>query len=105
MTSSNLTATSLTGGRQIVPATPKSAGIGHLRAHGDEAAVTRLGLRRRYEEIVAYLATRPHGPTVDATATALQPPCNPPTSSGHEPSPSVSEGRSGAQPTRCADSK
>jgi hypothetical protein len=52
-------------------ATPDPAGIGHLRAHGDEAAVTGLGLRRRHEEIVAYLATRPHDLTVDATATAL----------------------------------
>ncbi|WP_116451684.1 LysM peptidoglycan-binding domain-containing protein [Blastococcus litoris] len=44
-----------------------------LRAHGDEAAVTKSGLRRRYEEVVAYLATRPHGATVDEAATALQP--------------------------------
>jgi nucleoid-associated protein YgaU/DNA-binding SARP family transcriptional activator len=44
-----------------------------LRAHGDEQAVTRSGLRRRYEETVAYLATRPHGATVDEAAAALQP--------------------------------
>jgi nucleoid-associated protein YgaU/DNA-binding SARP family transcriptional activator len=44
-----------------------------LRAHGDERAVIRSGLRRRYEEAVAYLATRPHGATVDEAATALQP--------------------------------
>jgi DNA-binding SARP family transcriptional activator/LysM repeat protein len=43
-----------------------------LRAHGDEQAVARSGLRRRYEEAVAYLATRPHGATVDEAATALQ---------------------------------
>ncbi|MFL6094455.1 MAG: LysM peptidoglycan-binding domain-containing protein [Blastococcus sp.] len=44
-----------------------------LRAHGDEAAVARSGLRRRYEETLAYLATRPHGATADEAATALQP--------------------------------
>ncbi len=44
-----------------------------LRAHGDEAAVARSGLRRRYEETVAYFATRPHGATADEAATALQP--------------------------------
>ena len=44
-----------------------------LRAHGDEEAVARSGLRRRYEETVAYLATRPHGATADEAATALQP--------------------------------
>ncbi|RBY97569.1 SARP family transcriptional regulator [Blastococcus sp. TF02-8] len=44
-----------------------------LRAHGDEAAVARSGLRRRYEETVAYLVTRPHGATADEAATALQP--------------------------------
>ncbi|SDG04381.1 LysM domain-containing protein [Blastococcus aurantiacus] len=44
-----------------------------LRAHGDEAAVIKSGLRRRYEEVVAYLATRPHGATVEEAATALQP--------------------------------
>jgi DNA-binding SARP family transcriptional activator len=43
-----------------------------LRAHGDEQAVARSGLRRRYEEAIAYLATRPHGATVDEAATALQ---------------------------------
>jgi DNA-binding SARP family transcriptional activator len=43
-----------------------------LRAHGDEQAVARSGLRRRYEEAVAYLATRPHGATVDEAAIALQ---------------------------------
>ncbi|MBB3084703.1 LysM peptidoglycan-binding domain-containing protein [Geodermatophilus sabuli] len=44
-----------------------------LRAHGDEQAAARSGLRRRYEEAIAYLATRPHGATVDEAATALQP--------------------------------
>jgi DNA-binding SARP family transcriptional activator len=44
-----------------------------LRAHGDEHAVARSGRRRRYEETVAYLATRPHGATADEAATALQP--------------------------------
>jgi nucleoid-associated protein YgaU/DNA-binding SARP family transcriptional activator len=44
-----------------------------LRAHGDETAVTKSGLRRRYEEVVAYLATRPHGATVDEAAAALRP--------------------------------
>ncbi|MGY1684930.1 LysM peptidoglycan-binding domain-containing protein [Geodermatophilus sp. SYSU D00867] len=44
-----------------------------LRAHGDEQAVAKSGLRRRYEEAVAYLATRPHGATVDEAATALEP--------------------------------
>ena len=44
-----------------------------LRAHGDKAAVARSGLRRRYEETLAYLATRPHGATADEAATALQP--------------------------------
>ena len=44
-----------------------------LRAHGDEHAVARSGRRRRYEEVVAYLATRPHGSTADEAATALQP--------------------------------
>ncbi len=44
-----------------------------LRAHGDEQAVARSGYRRRYEETVAYLATRPHGATADEAATALQP--------------------------------
>jgi DNA-binding SARP family transcriptional activator len=44
-----------------------------LRAHGDEQAVARSGRRRRYEEAVAYLATRPHGATADEAATALQP--------------------------------
>ncbi|SNS68876.1 DNA-binding transcriptional activator of the SARP family [Geodermatophilus pulveris] len=44
-----------------------------LRAHGDEHAVARSGRRRRYEEVVAYLATRPHGATADEAATALQP--------------------------------
>jgi DNA-binding SARP family transcriptional activator len=44
-----------------------------LRAHGDEAAVAKSGLRRRYEETVAYLATRPHGATVEEAAEALQP--------------------------------
>ena len=56
---------------RLCRATPDPAGIGHLRAHGDEAAVTGLVLRRRHEEIVAYLATKPHDLTVDATATAL----------------------------------
>ena len=45
----------------------------NLRAHGDEHAVARSGRRRRYEEVVAYLATRPHGSTADEAATALQP--------------------------------
>jgi DNA-binding SARP family transcriptional activator/LysM repeat protein len=45
----------------------------NLRAHGDEHAVARSGRRRRYEEVVAYLATRPHGATADEAATALQP--------------------------------
>lgn len=44
-----------------------------LRAHGDEQAVTRSGLRRRYEEVVAYLATRPNGATVEEAAEALRP--------------------------------
>jgi DNA-binding SARP family transcriptional activator len=44
-----------------------------LRAHGDEAVVAKSGLRRRYEETVAYLATRPHGATVEEAADALQP--------------------------------
>lgn len=44
-----------------------------LRAHGDEQAVARSGYRRRYEETVAYLATRPHGASADEAATALQP--------------------------------
>jgi DNA-binding SARP family transcriptional activator len=44
-----------------------------LHAHGDERAVAKSGLRRRYEEVVAYLATRPHGATIDEAATALQP--------------------------------
>ncbi|NEK86893.1 LysM peptidoglycan-binding domain-containing protein [Blastococcus saxobsidens] len=44
-----------------------------LRAHGDEHAVARSGRRRRYEEVVAYLATRSHGATADEAATALQP--------------------------------
>lgn len=44
-----------------------------LRAHGDERAVTRSGLRRRYEEVVAYLATRPNGATVEEAAEALRP--------------------------------
>ncbi|WP_299956520.1 LysM peptidoglycan-binding domain-containing protein [uncultured Modestobacter sp.] len=44
-----------------------------LRAHGNETAVAKFGLRRRYEETVAYLATRPHGATADEAATALQP--------------------------------
>ncbi|SOC49475.1 DNA-binding transcriptional activator of the SARP family [Blastococcus aggregatus] len=44
-----------------------------LRAHGDEHAVAKSGRRRRYEEVVAYLATRPHGSTADEAATALQP--------------------------------
>jgi DNA-binding SARP family transcriptional activator/LysM repeat protein len=44
-----------------------------LRAHGDEHAVAKSGRQRRYEEVVAYLATRPHGSTADEAATALQP--------------------------------
>ncbi|WP_457015267.1 LysM peptidoglycan-binding domain-containing protein [Geodermatophilus sp. SYSU D01186] len=56
-------------------ARPRLALLGpvSLRAHGDEQAAARSGLRRRYEEAVAYLATRPHGATVDEAATALQP--------------------------------
>lgn len=44
-----------------------------LRAHGDETAVTKSGLRRRYEEVVAYLATRTQGATGDEAAAALRP--------------------------------
>ncbi|SFE94979.1 LysM peptidoglycan-binding domain-containing protein [Blastococcus tunisiensis] len=44
-----------------------------LRAHGDETAVVKSGLRRRYEEVVAYLATRTHGATGDEAAAALRP--------------------------------
>ncbi len=42
-------------------------------ATANHARGRKSGLRRRYEGIVAYLATRPHGSTVDETATALQP--------------------------------
>ncbi|TQN44083.1 DNA-binding SARP family transcriptional activator [Blastococcus colisei] len=44
-----------------------------LRARGDEAAVAKSGLRRRYEEVVAYLAIRTHGATGDEAAAALRP--------------------------------
>ncbi len=50
-----------------------------VRAHGDTKAVAASGHRRVYEEVIAYLATRPNGAVTDQIAVALRPNADDPT--------------------------
>jgi len=50
-----------------------------VRAHGDAKAAVASGHRRVYEEVIAYLATRPNGAATDELAAALRPGAEDPT--------------------------